>query len=63
MMSPNRSHAANLLLIDPLLDGWEADPKLQGCVLQLQQILRIPFAFFLCHAIEILPSRVDAVNA
>jgi hypothetical protein len=38
-MSSSRLDAANFLLVNPLLDRWEADSQLQRGVTELQQVL------------------------
>ena len=42
MVSPRCSNAANLSLVNPLLDRWKADAQLQGRIARLQQFF-IPF--------------------
>ncbi len=43
MMSSGSLIASNLLFVNPLLNGWEADPQLQSCISKLQHSLEIPF--------------------
>jgi hypothetical protein len=56
MMSSRRLMASNFLLVNPLLNGWEADPQLQSCISKLQQSFNIAFEF------AVLPHR-DAIVA
>lgn len=44
MVSPGCANASNLLPVDPLLDGWEADPKLYRRFARFQQL----FTSWLC---------------
>jgi hypothetical protein len=41
-MSSSRLNAANFILVNPLLDRWEADSQLQRGVTELQQLLILP---------------------
>src|SRR5580704_17800919 len=62
-MSACGRDAANLLFVNPLLDGWEADAELQRCVAKLQQILVLLRRFALLpHRSEILQPVQGAVN-
>src|ERR1700686_517717 len=64
MMSSHSLIASNLLLVNPLLDRWEADPKLQGCVTKLQRSLTIPSGFaILLHRDAIVATTKFSVNS
>jgi hypothetical protein len=44
-MSSRSPIASNLLLVNPLLNRWKADPQLQSCISKLQQSLNISLGF------------------
>jgi hypothetical protein len=63
MVSSGGLDTPNFLLINPLLDGGEADPQLQGSVAKFQQAFRVLLGFGApLHRNEIVPSTPDAVN-
>src|SRR4029077_10826068 len=63
MMSPCGLDAANLLLVNPLLDRGKADPQLQSRVTELQQLLILLSGFAVPrHRSEIVQSMQSRVN-
>src|SRR6202140_1667654 len=64
MMSSRSPIASNLLLVNPLLNRWKADPQLQSCISKLQQSLNIPFGFaVLLHRDAIVTTTKFPVNS
>jgi hypothetical protein len=63
VMSSGRLQAANLLLVDPLLDRGKADPQLQSRVTELQQLSVLWSGFAVAqHWRKIVQSSRGAVN-
>src|ERR1035438_5261725 len=63
MVSSGGLDTPNFLLINPLLDGGEADPQLQGSVAKFQQAFRVLLGFGApLHRNEIVQSTPDPVN-
>jgi hypothetical protein len=67
VVSAGGLNAANLFLVNPLLDGGEADAQLQGCIAKVEQIVGIrtgtPRGFTLLrHRNEIVQPLQGTVN-